>query len=168
MPHRREGASASAAFYTDRTPYRTGEIMSHAKESASTLSESAASEALTLPSRTLDEIQEEVDRYIGQFKDGYWPPLSTLARITEEVGELARELNHRFGHKPKRKDEEAKSLEQEIGDVLFILTSLANSLNLRLDECFELVMHKYQRRDHARYARKDELSPSTPSPSQEG
>lgn len=142
--------------------------MSHAKESASTSSESAASEALTLPARTLDEIQEEVDRYIGQFKEGYWPPLSTLARLTEEVGELARELNHRYGHKPKRKDEEAKSLEHELGDVLFILTSLANSLNLRLDECFELVMHKYQRRDSFRYARKDEATAFNPPPSQEG
>lgn len=162
-----EGAEHAAAFYTDRTPYRTGEIMSYAKDSASAQPASAPIEVPPLPARTLDEIQEEVDRYIGQFKEGYWPPLSTLARITEEVGELARELNHRFGHKPKRLDEEARSLELEIGDVLFILTSLANSLNLRLDECFELVMHKYQRRDHARFERKDAVpTPSEPAPSE--
>src|SRR5947207_5727832 len=31
-------------------------------------------------------IQKEVDDYISQFKEGYFPPLSMLARLTEEVG----------------------------------------------------------------------------------
>ena len=35
-------------------------------------------------------IQKEVDDYISQFKEGYFPPLSMLARMTEELGELAR------------------------------------------------------------------------------
>src|ERR1051325_7117390 len=39
-------------------------------------------------------IHEEVDRYINQFKEGYFPPLSMLARLTEELGELARALSH--------------------------------------------------------------------------
>src|SRR5438105_4660745 len=39
-------------------------------------------------------IQKDVDRYINQFKEGYFPPLSMLARLTEELGELARALSH--------------------------------------------------------------------------
>jgi NTP pyrophosphatase (non-canonical NTP hydrolase) len=50
----------------------------------------------------ISEAQTAVDRYIGQFAEGYWPPLSNLARLIEEVGELARELNHRYGHKTKK------------------------------------------------------------------
>jgi NTP pyrophosphatase (non-canonical NTP hydrolase) len=37
----------------------------------------------------------DVDEWVKQFKTPYWPPLSILARITEEVGELSKELNDR-------------------------------------------------------------------------
>jgi NTP pyrophosphatase (non-canonical NTP hydrolase) len=50
----------------------------------------------------LKEAQARVDAWISQFEEGYWPPLHNLARLVEEVGELARELNHRYGSKPKR------------------------------------------------------------------
>ena len=45
----------------------------------------------------MEQMQEIVDDYIGQFKAGYFSPLALLARITEEVGELAREINHHHG-----------------------------------------------------------------------
>ena len=41
--------------------------------------------------RSLASMQEEVDAYIQQFKTGYFQPLAQMARLTEEVGELARE-----------------------------------------------------------------------------
>ena len=37
----------------------------------------------------MKEMQNEVDAYIGQFKAGYFSPL--VPRLTEEVGELARD-----------------------------------------------------------------------------
>jgi len=37
-------------------------------------------------------MQEEVDNWISQFEEGYWNPLSMMARLAEEVGELAREI----------------------------------------------------------------------------
>lgn len=52
--------------------------------------------------RTLKDLQQEVDTYISQFKEGYFSPLSMLARMSEEVGELAREVNHSYGEKPKK------------------------------------------------------------------
>jgi hypothetical protein len=45
----------------------------------------------------LRKSQQPVDAYIGQVKEGCFPPLVNLARLTEEVDELAREINHRFG-----------------------------------------------------------------------
>ena len=71
--------------------------------------------------KTLSEIQNEVDEYINQFEEGYFHPLSALARLTEEVGELAREMNHRYGDKPKKPDEKENTIENELGDLLFIL-----------------------------------------------
>ena len=48
------------------------------------------------------EQMQKVDEYIGQFKAGYFSPLANLARMTEEVGELAREINHHYGEKKKK------------------------------------------------------------------
>ena len=51
--------------------------------------------------KSMKEMQKEVDAYISQFKAGYFSPLANLARLTEEVGELAREINHYYGEKQK-------------------------------------------------------------------
>ncbi|KAA0550239.1 nucleotide pyrophosphohydrolase [Bacillus sp. BGMRC 2118] len=106
--------------------------------------------------KSLQEIQKEVDEYIGQFKEGYFSPLAMLARLTEELGELAREVNHYYGEKPKKSSEETKSMEQEIGDMLFVLTCLANSLHIDLEESHNLVMDKFKTRDKDRWTKIDE------------
>jgi NTP pyrophosphatase (non-canonical NTP hydrolase) len=46
--------------------------------------------------------QKEVDRWISQFEEGYWQPSSMMLRLIEEVGELAREVNHRFWSKTEK------------------------------------------------------------------
>ncbi|AUS08721.1 nucleotide pyrophosphohydrolase [Laceyella sacchari] len=106
--------------------------------------------------KTLKEMQQEVDVYISQFKEGYFQPLSMLARMTEEVGELAREVNHRYGEKPKKPGEEENSLESELGDIMFIVTCFANSLNIDLEKAFDGVMEKYRTRDANRWTRIDQ------------
>lgn len=105
--------------------------------------------------KSLQELAQEVDRYIAQFKEGYFSPLSLMARMTEEVGELAREVNHQFGEKPKKTDEADNSIELELGDILFILLCFANSLDLDLTEAFDKVMHKFNTRDADRWTRLD-------------
>jgi len=100
---------------------------------------------------TLDELQAEVDGWISGFKTGYFPPLLQLARLVEEVGELARVLAHREGKNPKP-GEAMGNLEEEIGDVLFVLASLANREGVRLEAAFQRVMAKYRERDKGRWA----------------
>ncbi|MGN7468973.1 nucleotide pyrophosphohydrolase [Brevibacillus sp. SAFN-007a] len=106
--------------------------------------------------KTMQDMQQEVDRYISQFKEGYFSPLSMLARMTEEVGELAREINHYYGEKPKKKDEAEKTVEEELGDVLFIVICFANSLGIDLQEAFDRIMHKFNTRDKDRWTRIEE------------
>jgi NTP pyrophosphatase (non-canonical NTP hydrolase) len=113
-------------------------------------------EGTHMASKTLKDIQQEVDQYIGQFKEGYFHPLSMLARLTEEVGELAREVNHQFGEKPKKPTEQENSIQNELGDIIFIVTCFANSLNIDLEEAFNEVMKKYDTRDKNRWTRKEE------------
>lgn len=101
--------------------------------------------------KSLKEMQNEVDRYISQFKEGYFSPLSLLARLSEEVGELAREVNHRYGEKPKKPTEEENSIENELGDLLFILICFANSLGIDLTKALDDVLEKFQTRDANRW-----------------
>ena len=96
----------------------------------------------------LKEVQKQVDDWIQQYKIGYWPVFEQLARLTEEVGELAREINHRYGSKPKKHSEELKELEEELADIIFTVVCLANAQGLDLDEGFKRVMDKcYGRND---------------------
>jgi NTP pyrophosphatase (non-canonical NTP hydrolase) len=106
-----------------------------------------------LTEKSLRQLQQEVDEYISQFKEGYFSPMAMLARITEEVGELAREVNHQFGEKPKKKDEADNSIENELGDILFILLCFANSLDLDMQKAHDEVMKKFNTRDKNRWTR---------------
>lgn len=115
----------------------------------------------TMTLKTMNDMQEDVDRYIGQFKEGYFSPLSMLARMTEEVGELSREINHVYGEKPKKNEEADKKIEEEMGDILFVLICFANSLDVDLSESFDEIMHKFNTRDKDRWTRIEESEEST-------
>lgn len=105
--------------------------------------------------KSLAEMQREVDRYISQFKEGYFSPLALMARMSEEVGELAREVNHSYGEKKKKADEADNSIELELGDIMFITMCFANSLGIDLTAAHDKVMHKINTRDANRWTRKD-------------
>jgi len=104
---------------------------------------------------SLREAQQTVDRWIGQYEEGYFPPLTNVARLTEEVGELAREINHRFGEKTKKRDEAEGSIAMELADILFVVICLANSLGIDLDDAFAATMRKVTSRDAERWTRKE-------------
>ena len=103
----------------------------------------------------LREAQDRVDEWISEFEEGYWPPLVNLARLMEEVGELARELNHRFGEKTKKPEEPEQDLAMELADVLFVLLVMANQQGIDLGQALERVLEKYRRRDSHRWVRKE-------------
>lgn len=107
------------------------------------------------PLYTTKEIEKKVDDYISQFKEGYFSPLALIARLSEEVGELAREINHTYGEKPKKETEKVKSIEEEIGDILFVLACLTNSLDLDLSQAFDTSITKITTRDKNRWTRID-------------
>ena len=104
--------------------------------------------------KSLNQMQKEVDDYISQYKAGYFSPLANLARLTEEVGELAREINHYYGEKQKKPTEEENSVKAELGDNLFVLLCIANSLGIDMTESFNDTMEKFNTRDKNRFERK--------------
>jgi NTP pyrophosphatase (non-canonical NTP hydrolase) len=100
-------------------------------------------------------MQQQVDEWINQFEEGYWPPLSMLASTVEEIGELAREINSLEKIKRKKNSEPVSSLSLEIGDILFSLICLANYYSIDLEESFNNVMEKYSKRDMTRWTKKE-------------
>lgn len=106
--------------------------------------------------KTMNDLQKEVDSYIGQFKEGYFTPMELMARLTEELGELSREVMHEFGPKKKKASESEGAIADEMGDVLFVLICMANSLDIDLQKAHDRVMDKFNTRDKDRWTRKEE------------
>jgi NTP pyrophosphatase (non-canonical NTP hydrolase) len=105
---------------------------------------------------SLYDIQKDVDEWTSQFNPQYWPPLEMMCRLTEETGELARELNHLHGTKKKKLEENTKALGQELFDVLFTVCCIANSHDINLQEEWEKIMKEKQYgRDNKRFERKE-------------
>jgi NTP pyrophosphatase (non-canonical NTP hydrolase) len=100
--------------------------------------------------------QQRVDAWISQFEEGYFHPLTNMARLAEEVGELAREVNHRFGQKTKKREEPEGDLAMEMADILFVLICMANREGIDLQNAFERMMEKVETRDETRWTKKRE------------
>lgn len=100
------------------------------------------------------EAQQRVDAWIGQYEAGYFHPLTNICRLTEEVGELAREVNHRFGQKTKKPDEAEGDMAMEMADIMFVLICMANREGIDLQAAFDGMMAKVERRDADRWTKK--------------
>lgn len=105
---------------------------------------------------TMKSMQEEVDMYISSFEEGYFPPMELIARLTEELGELSREVQHVYGMKKKKKTEDASTLLEETGDLLFVLICFANAEGIDLSEALQKVLEKFNTRDADRWTKKEE------------
>ena len=103
---------------------------------------------------TLYELQQKIDEILQEYEKPYWEPLSNVARLVEEVGEVARVLNHRYGDKPKKPSEKEDDLEDELADVLWTVICLANQENVDLDKGMTRALDKLLVRDKDRFKKK--------------
>jgi len=94
---------------------------------------------------TLAQAQRAVDASILAL-GGYWPPLANLARLFEECGELARVVNQTHGPKLVKLGEASRATREELGDALYTLLVLANSLNVDAEEALRDALDKTARR----------------------
>ncbi len=101
---------------------------------------------------SLKTYQAEIDEVVTKVQQtGYWQPLSILARTAEEVGEVARLLNHLYGDKPKKETEAKQELGEEIADVFYALLCLANREGIDMDQAMSKVIEKARTRDRNRF-----------------
>lgn len=81
----------------------------------------------------------------------YWTPHEILVQMTEELGEIAKEVNSEFGPKPKKVSDGEGKTEDEIGDLLFAIICLSNSLEIDLDHVLDRTSTKFFTRDKDRF-----------------
>jgi NTP pyrophosphatase (non-canonical NTP hydrolase) len=94
-----------------------------------------------------ETLQEVVDQWT-QGHGSEWNKFEVLARLTEDLGEVAATLQHAEGLRSGRENLE---LADEIGDLLFTLAAFANVNGLHLSDCVNGVLEKYQTRDSAEW-----------------
>lgn len=105
------------------------------------------------PSPTLRDVQRLVDQWIHQYGVRYFSPLTNMAQLTEEVGEVARVMARTYGDQSaKSSDDLSKEhLADELADVLWVLTCIANQTDCDLTAAFERNMAKKTARDKFRH-----------------
>lgn len=77
-----------------------------------------------------------------------------LATMTEKLGEVARLVNIMYSDKNKKDTETLKSLEEELGDLVFTIICLANDQEISLSTAHEKKLEKLYRRDNDRFEKK--------------
>lgn len=102
-------------------------------------------------SKSLQQLQDEIDQLLSGYEKPYWDPLSNIARLAEETGEVARIINHKYGDKPPKPDDKEDDLEDELADVLWTIICLANSHDISLEKGMERAINKLVVRDKDRF-----------------
>ena len=98
----------------------------------------------------IKELQERVDAWIKSYGVRYFNELTNMAILTEEVGELARVMARKYGEQ-SFKEGEKENLAEELADVLWVLTCLANQTGVDLTQAMEENFAKKTRRDIKRH-----------------
>ena len=98
----------------------------------------------------LKELQTRVDSWIKEYGVRYFNELTNMAILTEEVGELARVMARKYGEQSFKAGEK-ENLADEMADVLWVLTCLANQTGGDLTEAMESNFAKKTNRDRKRH-----------------
>lgn len=106
---------------------------------------------------TIEEAQQEVDRWIKIVGVRYFSELTNMAILTEEVGEVARIIARRYGEQSFKESDKNRDLSDEMADVLWVLLCLANQTGVDLTEAFRRNIEKKTLRDKDRHINNPKL-----------
>ena len=98
----------------------------------------------------LRELQDDIDAWVRTYGVRYFSELTNLGILMEEVGEVARIMTRRYGDQ-SFKGTEKNDLADELADVLFVLTCIANQTGVDLTEAVRANLEKKTRRDKDRH-----------------
>ncbi len=106
---------------------------------------------------TIKEWQSEVDEWINSIGVRYFNHLTNMALLTEEVGEVARIIARQYGEQSSKESDLDKSLADELADVIFVVTCLANQSGIDLSEALTKNLEKKTLRDVKRHLNNEKL-----------
>lgn len=98
----------------------------------------------------LRRAQEMVDGWIRRYGVRYFSPLTNMAVLTEEVGEVARVMARRYGDQ-SFKAGESDTLADELADVLWVVLAIANQTGTDLADALRRNIDKKTSRDSRRH-----------------
>lgn len=107
-------------------------------------------------------LQRQVDGWIGTIGVRYFDPLTNMALLTEEVGEVARIMARTYGEQSAKKSDSSKDLGEELSDVLFVVLCLANQTGTDLQGAFDRKFEKRTKRDAERHKKNKKLRGAVP------
>lgn len=107
---------------------------------------------------TILEAQAMVDEWIRTYGVRYFSPLTNMAQLTEEVGEVARIISRKYGEQSEKPSDEGKDLGDELADVLWVVICLANQTGVDLTTAFQRNLEKKTQRDATRHLKNEKLT----------
>jgi len=107
---------------------------------------------------TLQEAQQQVDRWIQTYGVRYFSELTNMTILTEEIGELARIMARTYGDQSFKESDLSKDLADEMADVLWVLLCLANQTGVDLDDALQKNIEKKTKRDATRHSNNKKLN----------
>lgn len=106
-------------------------------------------------------MQADIDNWIKTYGVRYFSELTNMAILTEEVGELSRLIARKYGEQsfktPISDQEIKKRLADELADVIFVTSCLANQMDINLTEAIRSNLLKKTMRDSERHKQNDKL-----------
>lgn len=100
---------------------------------------------------TIQELQQRVDQWINTTGVRYFSPLTNMAILTEEVGEVARIMARRYGEQSEKESDRHRDLGDELADVIWVVTCLANQCDIDLTQAIKCNFEKKSTRDATRH-----------------
>ena len=105
---------------------------------------------------TISEAQETVDRWIKTVGVRYFSPLTNMAILAEETGEVARIMARRYGDQ-SFKPGDSDNLADELADLMWVTMAIANQCGVDLTKAFADNLRKKTERDSQRHAQNPKL-----------
>jgi NTP pyrophosphatase (non-canonical NTP hydrolase) len=100
---------------------------------------------------TLNQLQTDVDGWVKTHGVRYFSELTNLGILMEEVGELSRIMVRAYGDQSFKESDKGKELGDELADVFWVLTAIANQCNVNLEDALKSNFEKKTNRDKNRH-----------------
>jgi NTP pyrophosphatase (non-canonical NTP hydrolase) len=107
---------------------------------------------------SLRQVQQQTDEWIRTIGVRYFNELTNFAQLTEEVGELGRLIARIYGEQSFKESDKGRDLGDEMADILWVLTCLANQTGVDLTEAFRKTIEKKTGRDKDRHRNNPKLA----------